>query len=216
MCLAHWCSRLLPILKWRGAPCPVTHLPIGIGCVLEQGYLCWTFPASLLLWGRASCGCGHSLTMASSFCLSWVNCGSILLCSDLSSTSAPTMIHYLPLGQSPSCSTTTPAWTVLALGPSLVKQRGVKRPLENAWKNTCSFLSIIYSVHKVSDSPFKGCKSPRKAVLNDLHLIFMIHMAFHPKCQKWKKKSSYVYGSIRRQNNNLICDQTFFSGKWND
>ena len=38
----------------------------------------------------------------------------------------------------------------------------------------------------------------------------MIHMAFHPKCQKWKKKTSYPYGSIRRQNNSLICDQAFF------
>lgn len=98
----------------------------------------------------------------------------------------------------------------LALGPSLVKQRGVKRSPENAWKNTCSFLSIIYSVHKVSDSPFKRGKSPRKAVLNDLHLIFMIHMAFHPKCQQWKKKTCYPYGSIRRQKKNLICNQTFF------
>lgn len=104
----------------------------------------------------------------------------------------------------------------LASGPSLVKQRGVKRSLENAWKNTCSFLSVIYSVHKVSDSPFKGCKSPRKAVLNDLHLIFMIHMAFHPKCQKWKKKTSYPYGSIRRQNNSFNMWSSLFSGKWND
>jgi hypothetical protein len=76
----------------------------------------------------------------------------------------------------------------LALGPLLIKQRGVKCSPESTWKNTCSFLSIIYSVHKISNSPFKRCKSPRKAVFNDLHLIFMIHMAFYPKCQKWKKK----------------------------
>lgn len=74
------------------------------------------------------------------------------------------------------------------MGTLAIKQRGVKRSPEKAWKNTCSFLSIIYSVHKVSNSPFKRCKSLRKAVFNDLHLIFMIHMAFHPKCQKRKKK----------------------------
>lgn len=103
----------------------------------------------------------------------------------------------------------------LAWGPSLVKQRGVKRSLENVWKNTCSLLSVIYSVHKVSGSPLKGCKSPRKAVLNDLHLIFMIHMAFHPKCQKWKKKLLSLWQHKETESQfNMWSD--LFPGKWND
>lgn len=138
------------------------------------------------------------------------NGGSILLYPDLSSMSAPTETIICCWDFLPLTSPLLQPEIALALGPSLVKQRGVKRSPENAWKNTCSFLSVIYSVHKVSDSPFKRCKSPRKAVLNDLHLIFMIHMAFHPKCQKWKKKTSYPYGSIGRQHNNLICNQTSF------
>ena len=152
----------------------------------------------------------QQLKVVAGFCLCWVNCGLILLHSHLFNVSAPRkawsaagfIFHSLYHGPS-LCSP-------LARGPQLIKQRGVKRSPENAWKNTCSFLSIIYSVHKVSNSPFKRCKSPRKAVFNDLHLIFMIHMAFHPKCQKWEKKNSYSYGSIRRQNNNLICNQTSF------
>lgn len=140
-----------------------------IGCVLKR-LLCWTFPASLLLRDRASYSCGSNLTVVASFCLCWVNFGSILLHPDLSSTPAPTkqqqqqkniICHWV-------CLPLAPPEFYLKLGPSLVKQRGVKRSLENAWKNTCSFLSVIYSVHKVRDSPFKGCKSPRKTVLNDL------------------------------------------------
>lgn len=192
---------------------PITRLPMWIGCMLKRLPTWWTSPASLLLWDRASYSCASNFNVGTSFCLCWAN--QLWLHPPISwfiEHVSSYRNHYLSLGLSPSHFTIAPARILLALGPSIVKQRGVKRSPENAWKNTCSFLSVIYSVHKVSDSPFKRCKSPRKAVLNDLHLIFMIHMAFHPKCQKWKKKkkTSYPYGSIRRQNNNLICNQTAF------